>query len=677
VVERALAAARRRPPAQGPLPRPLRKLVVVVLAGGAAVLAVCIAELAGEPLERADQVAVLAAGMLLAELFPLLIPGREEETSFSTAFSFALLFSHGLETTVVVATACVIVADLALRREPVKLAYNAAQYAISWAAAGVVFTALAGAPDPAAGEPLSDLWALVPAALVFALVNGCLGSLPGALIASGPAWPQLRHSYGFAVTTTAILLTLAPIVVVLAAEALWLVPLLAPLLGAIEIGSRQAIVNDARARLDPLTGAVTRRQLELELDRRLGEGEPPAVVVLDVAGFSDVNDALGHRAGDAVLRAVAERLMEVAGRGRHVARVGDDAFALVCDASSAEAVVERAEAALERPVAIAGLPIEVRTLAGIARAPAESAEALLRQADVALRAAKAERAHWAVYEPAMSADAAERLAIAPGLRRAIAAGELVLHHQPKLDLRTGEVAGVEALVRWRRPGHGLLPPDAFIDLAERTGLIRPLTLWVLRAAVADQAAWARAGLQIPVAVNLSARALHSSVVDEVALLQKRAAATGGLELEVTESAAMEDPAHGLEVLERLAGLGVVLSVDDFGTGHSSLAYLERLPVTSLKIDRSFVIGLGGDTASHTIVSTTVELGHRLGLRVVAEGVEDGSTLERLRGLGCDFAQGFGIAAPMPAEALPSWVRRQGALAGSGSTSRSSTSKSSS
>jgi len=658
VVE-ALAAARRRRPAQGALPRPVRNLVGVVLVAGAAVLVVCVAALAGDPLERPEHVAVLAAGMLLAELFPLRIPGHEEETSFSTAFSFALLFSHGTAVTVVVATACLVGADLARRRVPVKLAYNAAQYAVSWGAAGVLFTALAGAPDPAlADPPLRDLWALIPAGLAFVLLNGGLGALPGALIADGPPWPHLRHSYAFAFTTNAVLLTLAPVVVVVAAEDLWLVPLLGPLLAAIQVGSHQAIVNDARARLDPLTGAVTRRQLELALERRMEGGAPPAVVVLDVVGFADVNDALGHRAGDTVLRAVAQRLMEVAGRGEPVARIGGDAFALVCDAAGAEAVVVRAEHALEAPVAVAGLAIDVRAAAGIARGPADDAETLLRQADVALRLAKDRRARWVVYESAMSVDAAERVALAPGLRRAISAGELVLHHQPKLDLRTGEVAGVEALVRWRRPGHGLLPPDAFIELAERTGLIRPLTLWVLRAAVADQAAWARAGLMIPVAVNLSARALHASVVDEVAALQERAAATGGLELEVTESAAMDDPAHGLHVLERLAGLGVVLSVDDFGTGHSSLAYLERLPVTSLKIDRSFVTGLEGDTASHTIVSTTVELGHRLGLRVVAEGVEDGVTLERLRGLGCDVAQGFGIAHPMPADALLRWMRRQ-------------------
>jgi len=643
---------------RGGLPRSVRILVGTVLAAGGAVFAVCLALLVtGERLDRPGLVAVLAVGMFAAELFPLRIPGREEETSFSTAFSFALLVSHGTEATVVAATCCLVAADALRRREPVKLAYNAAQYALSWGAAGAAFELLAGARSGAElGLPAGDLMALVPAALAYVLVNGCLGALPAALIAGGPVWPQLRHSYAFALTTTAVLLTLAPIVVVVADRELWLVPLLFPLLAAIQIGGRQAVINDALARLDPLTGAVTRRELERALERRLADAAaPPAVVVLDVVGFADVNDALGHGAGDTVLRAVAKRFADAAGRGERVARIGGDAFALLCDASQAETVVERAEARLEPPIAVAGLALDIRAAAGIARGPAASAETLLREAEVALRLAKHRRAPWVVYQPAMSVDAAHRVALAPGLRRAIAADELVLHHQPKLDLRTGAIAGVEALVRWRRPGHGLVGPDDFIELAERTGLIRPLTLWVLRTAVAHQAAWATMGLRIPVAVNLSARALHASVVDEVALLQASAAVTGGLELEVTESAAMDDPSHSLGVLEALAALGVGLSVDDFGTGHSSLSYLERLPVVELKIDRSFVIGLERDSAGHTIVSTTVELGHRLGLRVVAEGVEDRPTLERLRGLGCDVAQGFGIAHPMPAEALPGWV----------------------
>jgi diguanylate cyclase (GGDEF)-like protein len=553
VIERAPAVARPSAP-QGALPRSVRVLVAVVVAAGGAVLAVCVAQLAGEPLERPEVVAVLAAGMLLAELFPLRVPRREEETAFSTAFCFALLFTHGTAITVVVATACVAAADLVRRVVPVKLAYNAAQYAVSWGLAGVLFGALAGAPDPAVADPpLGDLWALVPAGLVFGVVNGGLGALPGALIESGPLRPHMRHSYAFALATTAVLLTLAPIVIVVVTHELWLVPLLFPLLAAIQVGSRQAVVNEARVRLDGLTGAVTRRELEQALRRRIAAaGEPPAVVVLDVVGFADINDALGHGAGDMVLRAVAERLSGVAGRGGQVARTGGDAFALVCPASQAEAVVARAEAALEEPIAVAGLSIDVRAVAGIGRGPADSAETLLRQADVALRAAKQRRLRWVVYEPAMSVDAAERVALAPGLRRAIASGDLVLYHQPKLDLRSGAIVGTEALVRWRRPGEDLLLPDAFIGLAERTGLIRPLTLWVLRTAVADQAEWARAGLHIPVAVNLSARALHASVVDEVAALQPHAAEAGGLELEVTESVAMDDPAHSLDVLERLA-----------------------------------------------------------------------------------------------------------------------------
>jgi EAL domain-containing protein (putative c-di-GMP-specific phosphodiesterase class I) len=268
----------------------------------------------------------------------------------------------------------------------------------------------------------------------------------------------------------------------------------------------------------------------------------------------------------------------------------------------------------------------------------------------------------------MAAAAAERLALAPELRRAIGAGELVLHYQPKIDVRTGALAGVEALVRWNRPGHGLVPPDLFIDLAERTGLIRPLTSWVLRAAVADQAAWAARGPRVPVAVNLSARALHRGIVGEVAGLLEHAA--GELELEITESAAMRDPARGLAVLDRLADLGVRLSVDDFGTGHASLAYLEQLPVRALKIDRTFVGGLEHASANRSIVATTIELGHRLGLDVVAEGVEDDATLATLRDMGCDHAQGFGIARPMPADAVPPWLASSIPWHGDSSATRS-------
>ena len=459
-----------------------------------------------------------------------------------------------------VATASLLLADLLRRRRPIKTAYNTAQYAISWAVAGAVYELLAGAPgaDVVTVAP-EELLALLAAGIAYGVINGLLAPLPPALIGGGALWPQLRRGIGFVVGTTIALVALAPIVVVVAGRDLWLVPLLGVPLAAIQLGARQAVINEARARIDTVSGALTRGELEHELGRRLhARGTDPAVVLVDIVGFADVNDALGYHAGDVVLATVAQRLSASAGRGDRVARTGGDAFAVLCESGRIEAIVGLVESALEPPVAIKGLAVDVRAVLGVASAPAPDAATLLREADVALRTAKARGLRWARFEPAMSAGAAERLALAPELRRAIAAGELVLHYQPKVDLRTGTLAGVEALVRWNRPGHGLVPPGAFIGLAERTGLIRPLTSWVLRRAVADQGRWAGGGLDVPVAVNLSARVLHPELVDEVAAL---IAGAGALELEVTESAAMHDPERSLAVLERLAGLGVRLSVD--------------------------------------------------------------------------------------------------------------------
>jgi diguanylate cyclase (GGDEF)-like protein len=635
------------------MPSSVKALLGVAIAAGIAVVGVCAATLAGDPVERPGLVAVLAAGMLLAELFPIRVPGREEEVSFSTSFTFALLVTHGTAEAVLVATGTLVLADALRRRTPIKVAYNAAQYAISWAVAGVVYELIAGSPGAEVETVVpADLLGLFASGLTYGVVNALLAPLPPAMLGGGPVWPELQHGIEFVVGTTIALVALAPIVVVVAGRDLWLVPLLGVPLAAIQLGARQALINEAHARIDAVSGALTRGELEHELGRRLGARGPlPAVVVVGLVGFADVNDALGYHAGDVVLATVAQRLGEAAARDERVARTGGDAFAVLCDAARVDAVVALVEEALEAPVPIAGLGVDVRAVLGVASAPAPDAATLLREADVALRAARSRGMPWARFEPAMSAGAAERLALAPELRRAIGAGELVLHYQPKIDLRTGALAGVEALVRWNRPGHGLVPPGAFIDLAERTGLIRPLTSWVLRAAVADQARWTAGGLRVAVAVNLSARVLHADLVEEVAALL----GPDALELEVTESAAMQDPEGSLAVLERLAGLGVRLSLDDFGTGHSSLAYLKRLPVVALKIDRTFAAGLDGETPNRSIVATTIELAHRLGLEVVAEGVEDDGTLAVLRALGCDFAQGFGIARPMPAAAVPGWA----------------------
>ena len=469
--------------------------------------------------------------------------------------------------------------------------------------------------------------------------------------------------------TTILLLALAPFVVVMAARDLWLVPLTAIPLVGIQLGSRQALINEAHARIDTLTGAYSRVALEQALERRLGEpGRAPAIVVCDLVAFADVNDALGHRAGDEVLKTVAGRIVDAVGQSVIVARTGGDAFAALCDDNAADAVVAAIDAALEAPIPIAGIEIDVRVVSGIACAPAPDAATLVRQADVALRAAKERGARHVRFEPAMAQAAAERLALAPELRRAIGADELVLHYQPKIDVRTGALAGVEALVRWNRPGHGLVRPDVFIDLAERTGLIRPLASWVLRAAIADQARWAAGGLEArSPSTSPRGRSISRWSARSLTCWRARAARAGAGDHRVGGDAR---PAGGLAVLEELAGLGIRLRVDDFGTGYSSLAYLEQLPVRALKIDRSFVGGLDRNTANHSIVATTVELGHRLGLQVVAEGVEDDATFATLRDLGCDLAQGFGIARPMPADAVPAWVASSSPWRGDSSGTRS-------
>ena len=636
------------------MPRSVRVLLVVVVALGATAVVACALALVGDPVDRPWLVVLLAVGMLLAELVPIQVPGREEEVSFSTSFTFALLVTHGAPEAVIVATGTLVLADALRRRPPVRMAYNAAQYALSWALTGVVYELIAGAPGAGVESvaPL-ELAGLAVSGTVYAVVNGLLAPLPPVLLGGGPVWPQLRRGLDFVIGSTLALVALAPIVVVVAGRDLWLLPLLAVPLAAIQLGTREAIMNEANARLDAISGALTRAELEREIARRLvGRGPEPAVVVVDIVGFADVNDGLGYHAGDVVLAAVAARLRDVAERGDRVGRTGGDTFAVLCDAERTETVVAQVAAALEPPVPIDTIELEVRAVLGVAAAPAPDGATLLRSADVALRAAKAGGLPWARFAPAMSAGAAERLALAPELRRAIAVGELVLHYQPKIDVRTGAAAGVEALVRWDRPGHGLVPPAAFIELAERTDLIGPLTSWVLRAAVTEQARWAAGGLDLPVAVNLSARSLHPGLVDEVADVH----GPGALELEVTESTAMRDPDRSLAVLERLAGLGVRLSVDDFGTGHSSLAYLARLPVSALKIDRTFVVaGLDAEGANRSIVATTIELGHQLGLEVVAEGVEDAETLAILGALGCDQAQGFGIARPMPGADVPGWA----------------------
>jgi diguanylate cyclase (GGDEF)-like protein len=389
-------------------------------------------------------------------------------------------------------------------------------------------------------------------------------------------------------------------------------------------------------------------------DRTAGRG---ALVLLGIDRFRDVNDTQGHIHGDDLIEQMGSRLYQLADDGDTVARLGGDEFAVlvrqVDGEVAARAAAERVRDALRAPFEIAGLSLAVDVSAGLALLPASRAEAdaetVLRHADVAMSWAKHGHTGLAVYSSDNDHHSTEQLRLLGELREALDQRQLVLHYQPKFDLLTGAVRGVEALVRWEHPERGLLAPDTFIPTAERTGLINPLTDYVLDMALGKAAYWLEQGHSVPMAVNISARSLLDPAFPDrvLAALAARRMPAASLILEITETSIMEDPEHALAALQRLHDAGVYLSIDDFGTGYSSLAYLKRLPVDEIKIDRAFISALTVDARDRLIVASTVSLGRALGLDVVAEGVEDPETLTVLQELGCDLAQGFLLGRPVP------------------------------
>jgi predicted signal transduction protein with EAL and GGDEF domain len=346
--------------------------------------------------------------------------------------------------------------------------------------------------------------------------------------------------------------------------------------------------------------------------------------------------------------------------------LGGDEFAVllprVASAEGAVAVAETLVAVFERSFVLEGLTLDVEASIGLALYPEHGVDAdeLLQRADIAMYAAKDTHAGFVVFDPKLDQHSPRRLALLGDLRRAIDQDQLLLHYQPKVDAHTKQTLGVEALVRWQHPERGLVPPNDFIPLAERTGLIGPLTHYVLDAALRQCRDWLQGGHELPVAVNVSARRLLDlKFPDEVAtLLARWEIPAWMLVIEITESTIMADPAHALEVLGRLSEMGVQVSIDDFGTGYSSMAYLKTLPVHELKVDRSFVSQMLSSTSDAVIVRSTVDLGRNLGLRVVAEGVEDPATWDALDTLGCDVIQGYYVSRPVPADDLLDWLNRQ-------------------
>jgi diguanylate cyclase (GGDEF)-like protein len=444
------------------------------------------------------------------------------------------------------------------------------------------------------------------------------------------------------------------------------------------VGERETAI-EYLAYHDDLTGLANRNRFRDEIARRIsvtgGTAERRgrlAIVVLDLDRFREINDTLGHHIGDRLLLEIAGRLRrEAAGGNLVAARLGGDEFGLLLaveGVGDARRRIEELRHRLGEPSEVDDVRLDLEARFGIALHPDHGGDpaTLLRQAEVAMYVAKERRLGVAFYDSSQDRHSIERLSLVGDLRRAIESESLELVFQPKLDLRSGRADEVEVLLRWHHPRRGALSPAEFVPIAEQTGLIRPLTAWVLERATAELAAWARGGDPLAAAVNLSALDLHDPELGRRILetLARHGVAPSLLTLEITESSVLEEPETARRILDQVTAAGVRVSIDDFGTGYSSLAQLKRLPVTELKIDRSFVAEMGRSPDVRQIVRSAIELGHNLGLEVVAEGVESDETLAALRDMGCDKAQGFGISEPLTAGELASWIAaRAGGRAG--------------
>ncbi|MBI5938021.1 MAG: EAL domain-containing protein [Betaproteobacteria bacterium] len=430
---------------------------------------------------------------------------------------------------------------------------------------------------------------------------------------------------------------------------------------------RIAALERHRAMHDDLTDLPNRVSIRDHIRKAVQQAgmaeQQVAVLVMDVDRFKEINDTLGHHIGDVVLKQMAERLRATLGEKDVIARQGGDEFVVVLSGMGQGAAVSLCQRILPRmepAFHVDGHNLVVGLSIGIAVYPehGSDAETLLQRADVAMYVAKRSNGGYAVYDPKQDTYTLSRLTMGAQMRDAIKNGEMVLHYQPKIDIPTGQVISVEALVRWNRPGHGLVSPEEFIPLAEETGLIRPLTTHVLNAALCQAEDWRNEGVDIEMAVNISTKSFWDD--DFVDMVQQTLLRThtppSRLTLEITESSLMEDPVRAYEIISELSTLGVQFSIDDFGTGYSSLAYLKQLPAGKIKIDKSFVMDMTTDENDAVIVRAIIDLAHNMGREVVAEGVESKDAYDLLEILGCNFGQGFHICRPLPAADIGTWLK---------------------
>jgi diguanylate cyclase (GGDEF)-like protein len=646
-----------------------RSYVLVVALAGGALLARTAGSLELSALLGLEPAFWVLCGLLLvAELRPLFTAGARDANGLvlSTSFVFALLLRYGLPVAILVQALGTAVTDASRRKAPWRTAFNIGQFSLSWAAASAAMAALghtASVSQPLALEG-ADLLAAGVGGLTYFVVNQLLVTVAVSLKTGRSVLQLLRDDLAYESASNGALLALSPLVAVLVERGTAFLPLLLPPLFAVYRVASIALEREQQAQTDALTGLPNRTLLTARTAESLLEHSEAgtALLLLDLDRFKEVNDTLGHHVGDRLLQVISRRLAAAVRPADTVVRLGGDEFAVLLPgtgAPAAEETARRLRGAMCAPVVLEGLQIDLDASIGIAVAPEHGAhlDALLQHADVAMYLAKETGSGVEQYDAGRDRNSTARLVMLGELRRALADDELEIHYQPQAALGSGSVTGVEALVRWRAPGGGFVPPEEFVPLAESSGLVELLTRHVLDRAVAQVGLWRDAGLSLRVAVNVSVRDLSGpALVESVAsALCRYDVPSELLLLEVTEGSLFAESHRAAVTLRRLGEMGVALSLDDFGTGWSSLGHLRRLPVQELKVDRSFVQRICDDPRDAAIVRSVVDLGAGLGMRVVAEGVEDEATWQALRAMGCDEAQGWLLSLPEPADVLTPWL----------------------
>ncbi len=609
--------------------------------------------------------ATFALLLVATELRPMPINGDESVVTASFVFSFALLFLSPLAGALFAVTITALIGDLITRRPWNRALFNAAQLSLSLAVGSFVGSLVSDLHSVANGEQVTTMWlvAVSVACLTGFWANTIFIGIVMALHQGLPVGAIVLRSLATPLGMDGLLLALAPVFVVIGIHGLVLVPLMLITVWAIFRSAAIALSNQHEATHDQLTNIPNRRMFEdhasLVIDKASSAGHMTALIHIDLDGFKGINDRLGHHYGDIVLKEIAKRLVDKKRSIDHVARLGGDEFAImlgqITNEEDAVRIAQRNLGEIERQLSVEGVPLRVSASLGVAVYPSdgEDVTSLLHHADMAMYHAKQAGTGVEPYSGGEESAMPGRMGLLAELTTAIESNQLHLAYQPKVDIATGRVSCVEALLRWDHPVHGIVPPTWFMPQAEQTDLMTPLTDHILEMAIAQCAEWRAAGFDINVAVNASARNLHDLRFPRrvAAILEQHEADAGWFEVEITENTVLEDPIRTAAVLAELRELGIGLTIDDFGTGYSSLASLRHLTIDRIKVDRSFITDLADQDGDLTIARSVIELGRNLDLKTVAEGVETPEVYRILKELGCDEIQGFFVSIPLQPDAL--------------------------